>query len=148
MMFDVQEHVERYSVLDLIPQRSGDVIGAVAVVVHRPHREKRGQTLPHRHRADLIPERVAIQDPEYQDDPRYIQEQLGNDGRAQFLIAMPKCGDMQEDGKDRTEQHGAPSRHVCVPAFHVVFAECGFVVSQVVELHGVHRSQHDEAHDP
>src|ERR1700689_1864386 len=108
MMLDMQEHIEGDSVLDLVAQRSGNVVRAVAVMVHRPDREKRRQTLPYRHRAHVITKRAATPPPEYEGDPCCIQEELGDDSCTQPRIAGPKCPDVQEDREGRTQQHGAP----------------------------------------
>jgi len=66
MMFDVTEHIERDTVLDPVAQGSGDVVGAITVMVHRPDREERGQALPDCHSNHVVPKRTAMPDAEDQ----------------------------------------------------------------------------------
>ena len=82
------------------------------------------------------------------DDPHGTQKQLPRDGRTQLPIAVSKRRHVQQDRKGRTEQERAPRRHVGMPAFDISFAQRESMVSQVVELHGVHRSEHHQTHDP
>ena len=128
-MLDVQEHVERNSVLDFVAQCSRDVMGAVAMVMHRPHCEECGQALPDGHGAHVVPERAAVEALEYERDPDGTEKQLCSDGRTQLPIAVSKRGHVQQDGKGGTEQERAPRRHVGVPALDVSFAQRESMVS-------------------
>src|SRR5208282_3925877 len=148
MMLDVQEHVERDSVLDFVAQCSRDVMGAVAMVMDRPHSEECSQALPDGHGAHVVPERAAVEALEYKRNPNGTQKQLSHDSCTQLAIALSKRCHVQQDGKGGTEQERAPRRHVGVPALDVFFAQGESMVSQVVELNGVHRSEHRQAHDP
>ena len=128
-MLDVQEHVERNSVFDFVAQCSRDVMGTVAVVMDRPHREECSQALPDGHGAHVVAERAAVRALEYERNPNGTQKQLSHDGRTQLPIAVSKRRNVQQDGKDRTEQERAPRRHVGVPAFDISWAQRESMVS-------------------
>lgn len=138
MMLDLQKHMERDSALDLVAQRARDVVGTVAKAVHRPHREKCGHTLIDGHRTHVIAKQAAAEADEVERDPHRIQKQLACDRCTQLPISIPKRRQLQQDRKGWTKHEGAPRWHIRVPAFHLAFARREFMVSQVVELHGVH----------
>src|SRR5271155_67950 len=118
MMLDVQEHVEGNSVLDFVAQCSRDVMGAVAMVMDRPHSEECSQALPDGHSAHVVPKRAAVEALEYERNPNGPQKHPPHDGRAQLPIAVSKRRQVQEDGKGGTEQERGPSPPVRVPAPH------------------------------
>src|SRR5271156_4443309 len=129
MMLDVQEHVEGNSVLDFVAQCSRDVMGAVAMVMDRPHSEECSQTLPDGHGAHVVAERAAVEALEYERNPNGTEKHLPHDGRAQLPIAVSKRRQVQEDGKGGTEQERAPRRHVGVSPLDISFASGGGMVA-------------------
>ncbi len=60
MMLNVQEHIESEKVLQAAMQRSGEMMGPVAMVMYRPHREKGSHALTDQHRADVVPQDIAV----------------------------------------------------------------------------------------
>jgi hypothetical protein len=121
MMFDVQEHVERESILDTVMQSSSKVMRPVAMMVDSPNREECGHALTNQHCPHAVPQHAAVQDPEDRQNPRPTQKQFGQHDPAQPSIAMPEGSDMQKDRKQRPEDESAPCRHLGAATFYIAW---------------------------
>jgi len=84
MMLDMPEHAEGNRVLESISDRSREVVGAVAMMVHGPHSEKCCQALPDGHGGHVIPQGAQMYGSEDQRNPDHVDGQFTDDYPAQF----------------------------------------------------------------
>ena len=103
MMLDMQEHVEGDQVLDPMTQRSRDVMGAVAVMMNRPHREEGRQALADEHSAHMVAKDSTVEHPKYEGDPSCVHQEFPHDDRTYLPISAPQSGVVEKKREHRTE---------------------------------------------
>jgi len=98
-----------------------------------------------RHRKHVIFQHRLLPDREHERDPNRVRRELRDDPSSLSRCCDIECFRMQPQREPRPDQHRTPRGQMRAHRFNIVRTQAIAMMAQMIDLHRVHRSEHQNA---
>ena len=145
MVLGVEEHVVGCERFDPASNRARHNLARVAIMVHGPYCKEGGQALAYCHGKDVILQPANVKYREDDRNPESVRAEFGKDPDALARSTDLDGFAMKADGKEWTYQDRLPPRQASAHRLKVLVVHAITMVTQMVYLNCMHRSEHSDA---